>query len=480
MNLSQFNERKIIYLGLLVHLIAAWFSSGWHHPDEHYQIIEFTRAIFSQVEASSLPMEYGAQIRPSIQVWLAWLVLKGFGAIGLNQPFVIAFLLRFLMGSLSIVAAVKLHRSLEFKTDKLKQIHLFLSLLAWTSLYVHVRFSSETFSAFFFVMGILPFLKKQSGIAVFGGGLLLGLSFVIRFQSGFFLAGLALQQLIFEKRKFSDYALILLGFSLSIAVGILLDRLFYNNWVFTPWEYFNKNILQGLAASFGTEPFYWYFSQAFEKLIPPFSLILIGSFINLAYKKPKSVLSWTLWAFILGHCLVGHKEFRFLFPLAFFLPYLVLEFWDVLWNLSQEVNHKRFMRLMDFLFMPINILALFVVMLKPAHELGNLYRFIYDGLPENSTIVYLKHDPYLSGPNEAKFYLKHGISRIPYVVQDSSAAVSSYQPNTFVLSEEWNAPQLDDLKLRMVYSSFPSWITYLNLNNWLERANCYKLYEVEK
>jgi phosphatidylinositol glycan class B len=475
MNLLKLSPKQIILLGFLVHLIAAWFSAGWHHPDEHYQLIEFAFSIDHPIPAASLPMEYAAQMRPSFQVWIIYAIIKICGFVGLNNPFMISFLMRWLIALLSMFAAIKLHEVIEFPNEKIKRIHLLLSVISWIAVYVHVRFSSETLSAIWFIFGLIPFLKPTNIKSLFIGGIFLGLSFITRFQSGFFIAGLVLYFLFTQKPKITSLISLILGFALSFGLGFYLDSLFYGNQVLTVWNYFDQNILHQVAASFGTEPFYWYFTTAFEKLIPPYSLILIVGFFLLVVQKRKDPITWSVWAFVLLHTVIGHKEFRFLFPLAFFVPYIILLGWDFLWNLSQEVNHKRFMRALDRFFFPINALVLLLIMLKPAHELAPLYEFIYDEIPAGSTLYFEKSDPYLSGNNEARFYLHGDLTRKQWNNDSTLQIVSP----TYLLSEEWKQPAiLRGMKAELKYSSIPEWIAAFNFNHWLERSNCYKVYEL--
>ncbi len=475
MNLLKLSPKQIILFGALVHLIAAWFSAGWHHPDEHYQLLEFAYSIDHPVAASELPMEYAAQMRPTFQVWISYAVMKICAGIGLMNPFMISFLLRWLIALLSMFAALKLHEALEFPNEKIKRIHLLLSLISWIAVYVHVRFSSETLSAIFFIFGLIPFLKPSTLKGLFVSGIFLGLSFITRFQAGFFIAGLGLYFLIIQKPNPFKFIVHILGFAIVFGIGFLLDSKFYGNQTFTAWNYFNQNIIHQVAASFGTEPFYWYFATAFEKLIPPYSLILIVGFFLLIFKRSKDPITWSVWTFVLLHTVIGHKEFRFLFPLAFFVPYIILLGWDFLWNLSQEVNHKRFMRALDRFFFPINALVLLLIMLKPAHELAPLYEFIYDDIPAGSTIYFEKSDPYLSGKNEARFYLKEDISRVKWNID----SIQISDKPIYLLSEEWKQPAIPSgMQAELKYSSIPNWIAKFNFNNWLERSNCYKIYEL--
>ncbi len=53
-------ERKLLGLAFALHVLGAWFSAGWQHPDEHYQIIEFARYLLGEISSDGLPWEFGA------------------------------------------------------------------------------------------------------------------------------------------------------------------------------------------------------------------------------------------------------------------------------------------------------------------------------------------------------------------------------------------------------------------------------------
>jgi phosphatidylinositol glycan class B len=58
MKFVQLSTKKVFILAIVIHIVAAWFSSGWHHPDEHFQLIEFSQFIAGNTQAEVLPMEF--------------------------------------------------------------------------------------------------------------------------------------------------------------------------------------------------------------------------------------------------------------------------------------------------------------------------------------------------------------------------------------------------------------------------------------
>lgn len=118
--------------------------------------------------------------------------------------------------------------------------------------------------------------------------------------------------------------MILFSGSSVLLIGILIDSLFYSNWVITPIEYFKVNLIQGKAAEFGIKPWYDYFISVYHNAIPIIGILISISFLIVLIKKYNNILLWVILPFLLGHSLIGHKELRFLFPLVNLIPLIIV------------------------------------------------------------------------------------------------------------------------------------------------------------
>ncbi len=468
MLLQEKTSYQLLILAVLVHTIAAWFSVGWHHPDEHFQLIEFTYAITQEKSAANLPMEFGTGMRPSVQVWLTYGIIKTLELFSINNPFLIAFVLRWLTAMFSILATVKLHQALQFKTIHQNKIHLLLMLFGWSLVYVHVRYTSETWSALFLVLALAYLLPLKNWLLA---GILLGLSFAFRFQMGFAIAGIGIYYLFVYRLPLKNWLLLVSGGLLSIGFASALDIAFYKQNLFTPYNYFYENIINKVAEGFGTEPWYWYLTQTLEQLIPPYSLLVIAGFIVLLFEPTYKLIAFTCIFFFLGHAAVGHKEIRFIFPLLFFAPLAAIAAWNQLNQLIKHNSAKKIFVVLTKLFYAVNAIALLIILFKPAHELTNVYRFCYS-LPENSILYYTTNNPYLSGNNEATFYKPSQLLVQPITKHQNNQ-------NSYVFVEGNNIPNLKNVKLIEVYNSIPNWLYHFNFNNWIERSNNYRIFKIE-
>ena len=69
-------ERYIFLVALVLYGVSAWFSMGFYHGDEHFQIIEFAAYKIGIVSQDDLAWEFDARVRPAIQPFIAFLVIK--------------------------------------------------------------------------------------------------------------------------------------------------------------------------------------------------------------------------------------------------------------------------------------------------------------------------------------------------------------------------------------------------------------------
>ena len=161
-----------------------------------------------------------------------------------------------------------------------------------------------------------------------------------------------------------------------------MDTWFYGHFVFTPWRYFDANILQGKAAEFGVAP-WWFYLQAFvQRALLPISLALLVLAGVGAYHMRNHVITWAFAAFLLGHLAVGHKEFRFIFPMAFPLLWLAVAGWER-WRASGE--WKRVGNVVWWTGLPLNTLGLIGVFAFPAEQFVPAWRFLYNATRDRTT-----------------------------------------------------------------------------------------------
>ena len=183
--------KKFFLIGLLCHVVASWFSIGYHQIDEHFMILEFANFKFGTVPERVFPWEFVAKIRPTLQPTFAHFAFQFFKSIGIDNPFFQVFLLRLFTAIIAWYVACKaaLRFSSTFQNAKVAFWAIASIACLWFMPYLQVRFSSENYAGIAFVAALLFIPSIQNKENIQGKtwewllmGFLLSGSFYFRFQ----------------------------------------------------------------------------------------------------------------------------------------------------------------------------------------------------------------------------------------------------------------------------------------------------------
>ncbi len=471
--------RKIYIFAALLFVVTAYFSEGFYHCDEHAQVMEFGGLKLGLTEKSNLAWEYGSQMRPAIQPFMVYVTHRVFGLFSIDNPFTIAFILRLFSAALSFLSIHLLLKAFinKINGDKLKTTFVFLSFLLWFSVYNSVRFSSENLAGRIFIIAFALFviwenLNKRQYFIV---GLLLGLSFLFRYQNVFLIAGFLAWILFIHKSKFTDVVIAGLGIVVMFGIGVLIDRWFYEEWVLSIWKYFEENILNDKMSGFGTAPWYYYLLKIFNEGIPPFSLLYIVPFVLLLIYRWKDALVWIILPFLLVHFYIGHKELRLLFPLIGFVPLLAVQGGEIINEKWKGLLQKKFFKVFTVLFWIYNVAFLCAIALKSAESYVPMFEKIYDRYNKPAVLYYIERNPY-DRALEIHYYRRENL-RIQKI---DSIPEMRFSKDTITLFATFNNKDvaLIGKNNEVIYCNFPEWLKKFNFNHWVERTPFWKVYEV--
>jgi phosphatidylinositol glycan class B len=480
---STYKAVPLLSAGLL--LVLAIVSVGWYHPDEHFQILEFAALKLNLCDPSDLAWEYHARMRSAIQPAMVVFLHKSLSLVGITNPFTITLFLRLFSAALSFLAMWMIYKrySTAISNPRLQKWFLQLSFLLWFALYNFVRFSSETWSGAFFILGFcyLYLLKREPRPAdFFITGLLVGFSFVFRFQSGFLVAGFIGWFIFTRKERINHIIPIVFGILTAIAAGILTDRWFYGEWTFTAWNYFSNNILDNKVSEFGINPWYFYFVDVFTQAIPPFSIVFILSVIVFIIYNPRDAITWALVPFLLVHFMVSHKETRFLYPIIGFLPILIIrsiETAKIKWhvNLVESAVFRWFAKA----FWMVNLVFIVLAIGHPADPMVNMYRQIYKRYPEPATLFYTTKSPF------HRALQVHYYKRPTLTIRKAGTGISLSHPVPGRYLFAFDHRDKEGVKFsrqmkqkQLIWSSFPEWARVFNINGWIDRTAFWYVYEI--
>lgn len=462
--------RKYIYWGLFFHLLAVIFSVGFYRHDEQREVLQVVGHALGLYDQSYLSMQFRAMIRPWLQplmyIWPSKIWLLFFKP----NPFQLATLYRLLSSAIGIASLWSLYKTFEkdFKNQIIQDWYWFFASLLWFIPFLHARTSNENLCSSFFIFGLF-FLMKDASESGFKNSVLAGfmfaISFVIRFQMAVMIAPTVLWFLLFRKYAWKKYFVLTFSFFIFVGLNTLLDSYNYGKFALTPYNYFYMNIIQKYAQEFGVTPWYDYFVQGFKDGVPPLSLFFIAVFIFLWVRFPKSLLTWITLPFFIIHCLIGHKEFRFIFPMILFLP-AILPFLIQECDIQIKKSWKIF-------FLVFNIPLLAWVSLTPASNMMSYYEHLYYKEETVSKV-------YVSGPFEdyTKFYLKNDIQYVVYRPEEISALAKS-EPRTYFLTRSLieRNEVLNQSQCHIDFSLFPRWIYELEMIKKRRTFRSYTLVE---
>ena len=485
----------------MVHIITAIYSLGFHHYDEHYQVLEFAALKLGKTTPVELPWEYPARIRPSLQPYIAYYFIKVFN---IKEPFFAAMLLRQLSAVLGwfSISVFTLCVIQWFKTRWLQKLLVVLTVVLWFLPYTHVRFSSESWSASFFFLGLSALFVSQTECrrSLFGGelghivlaGFCFGLSYVFRMQSVLLLPGVFLWYLIIGRMKF--YKLFIMGMMVLLAIGfgVLSDYYFYGNWVNTALRYFYVNILEGKASTFGVEPWWFYFSDTIILGIAPIGFLLIIGVLMAWLRFPKNIITWATVPFFLVHCLVSHKELRFIFPMVNALPVLLVMAvssvkQEQFENFSQAL--KKALKWLLYAFVISNAIVMLYVAFQPARKELPVFKYFNDNY-FNEEIIIIGYgngqDPYRSFSTLPMNFYRPANIRTHYTTDTTliNYIVKNAQVPVFLYTKErgFNTPpKLDKLKKnwKIEHYTLSPFYKKLDFNGWVSRTPVYAIYRLK-
>ena len=488
-------NKKVFFISSIIHLLVAVFSVGYHQFDEHFQILEFAGLKLGFNQAEDLPWEFHSQIRSAIQPAMAYILIKAFSFLSLDNPFLLAALLRIISALLSVTCMYLLILSFnkEIKSSLLKKWLVFLSLFLWFLPYIHVRFSSENWAGFTFGIGLALLnlfdfqnrVIRNAHLKKLLIGMILGLSFILRYQTGLMIAGLICWLIIIRKENFSHLFSIIFGILCTILIGVIVDEWFYGEWTMTAWNYAGIALLENEASRFGVSPWWYFISEIFIKALPPFSILIVIATIFIWFYYPKHVLTWITIPFILVHSIIGHKELRFLFPLVNILPLILILSMqaikeDLRFSKVKYVLERITDRWVIRSFLIMNSIFLIIVCFKPADSRIYLYQHIYNNYDSNDTeVIYDKSDPYERVGLDVNFYKGE---KIKIIKLKEPGEIIDYIEGTdktiLLITDKIELDQkMESINCFSVYQTLPPWLKCFNFNNWVERTKIWVLYE---
>lgn len=447
-------------LNLLLHVVAAFYSTGYFNCDEHYQVLEWVGHRLGAVSSDALTWDFKAQLRQLIQPFLYWLVLKPIAALGVTNAYHWAFIARLFTGLVTwfTVTCVGLTLRDVFPNIAIRRCALMSLFFAFYLVMLSVRTMSETMATAMLQMAFAVVVLNQNSSrsgelrpwALVALGLFSGFTCQFRYQAVFGVVALWAWWVVVSRPSLRAIALVLGAFFTTVLMGCAIDYWGYHNWNFVPYISFKVQIVDGMAARWGTSPWWYYPVMVMDEVPMPFGVLLTVGVAYTWIRRPKDVLSWLTLVFVVGHSLISRKDLRFLFPVAFAATLMF-------WLMIEDLARSRFFRGISPRFLgsyvwfkwclfAVNGLFL-VAALGPRQPALAVIKAAYEGFPGGARILWQTNNPYEACSLKIRLYARESfqmsevkeLDEIGAVVQASALPVLFYrkgqgfpEPNAFL------------------------------------------------
>jgi len=445
---------SVFFIAAVAFIITAYNSHGFYHPDEHYQIVDFAQFKLGLENPENLAWEYRAQIRPTLQPMICYAVFKVLYAFNITNPYSQAFCLRLLTALLALITIhffVKNTKNL-FENQAIQKGYTLLSYFLWFIPFVSARFASETWSGLFFLLALTLILKNSNKKhSLFSIGILLGFSFLFRFQIAFAILGLILWLFYINKTKSYSLIIMCMGALLILLFGVYLDTWFYGEFVFTPWNYFYSNIVNDMASTFGTSPWHFYLVKLITFPGIVIGICLVLSILILLIKNPGNIFLWCFIPFLLAHTLVPHKEERFMFSFAYLVAIILTTAYNLLYNFIQKRTLTKVLNyIVLIIFVATNIIGLLVMSHQGADK-GKIVmtKYVYEHYKERpiNLLFFANSNPYNPWHfTPIRFYSPDNIQNQTYIRSseelDDYLPIEGFDNLLFIKKPDWKDTEL--------------------------------------
>jgi hypothetical protein len=308
-------------IGIVERLFGAYYSNlGMAHCDEHQQYLE--QAFRHAYGFGETYWEQWRGMRHPFYTESLAVLIHGMDWLGLQQPFVQAMILRFLMATLifALTSCFAYGWLCQGRTVAALGL-MFFQVASSEVVYIQVRLLSENSMVIFLLLGLL--LERRRPLLT---GICWMLMFAVRFQSAFLIMGFysgSMFQALYRWRTERNTGLTLgeafrplLHLTAGLLLGALLigymDYVFFGRWFHSPLENVKANLIEGLSRNFCVSPPSYYLVWGSVSLLLSCGLIAVLLLFGLP-AVPR--LYWASLIFVLGHSAIAHKEARFMWPL---------------------------------------------------------------------------------------------------------------------------------------------------------------------
>jgi len=304
-----------LVIALAARMTVATLFPNVYHPDEHFQYWEQAyRLAFGD---GIMPWEYRVGIRSWILPGMIAGIMSAVDALGGG-----AAVWRALVQLLLSLASLSIVVTAFFWGKRLSGtgaaiLAAFVSATWFETVYFSAKPLTEVIAAsLLFPAAYLLCVRENPSLgARISAGLMLGLAFTLRFHVAPAILVIGIASML--NSPWPRWLPQLLAAGLVVLASGLLDWMTWDYPFQSVWMNFYVNVVEDRASSFGTSPIFW-FLLLYANAWPGFVVPMLAC---LAFGIRRSPLLFLVpVALVLSHSLIGHKEYRFVYPV---LPFLL-------------------------------------------------------------------------------------------------------------------------------------------------------------
>jgi GPI mannosyltransferase 3 len=497
---NQQKDYLYAYLtSIFVFVVTAVFSIGYHQADEHYQIIEFALFKLGINQPENLVIEYSQQLLPGFQPFIAFLFLKSFSWLGISGPFLQMGIIRIFIGLFCLFATfIGLKAFLPaVEENRLRQPLIFLSPLLWFIPFISVRFSSETLSGVLFFLAVsLVSLRRNPfsrniiyRVPWWFSGMLMGFAFNSRYLVVLMIAGFILWLLIIGKEKFKNVLYLFFGIIAGIGIGVLADYWLYGQWC-SPFYNSFIHFVQNWSTHPDSKPWWFWLVQVFFDGGMIVGVCLLFCVLYFWGRYLKNPVTWVTLPFVLVHILIPDKEMRFLYPVAFFVPFMIIYTLQDIFRWVRKFLPKSFRNTIYFvlalLFLLSNTIYITLYTFKAADQNTAAINFIDKHYNSKDIILLYANSSNPFYPNDTsnivnRFYLPKGLEMYSVKKADEIPAYYSRKDKLLLLcvrkGQIKDGFTVDNGLFTQVFESLPDLYFKITDSYWEKPEDVLEIYQ---
>ena len=299
---------SLLVVALLVRVAAIIEFPSLHHPDENFQLFEQGHRYF--FGTGIVPWEFSSGTRSPVLPFMLGLVFAASEPL-VGGPEGYIFVVRVLLALSSLAGVVAVYRM----GQRVSPTHAVLGGLVIATWFEFVYFAgrplTEAVATTVLVVGLalasVP-QRKCSRKRLIYIGICFALCPMLRIQ---LLLGIVVAWIWVGRSHLERWWLMGVGALIPVAVFGIADTIVWGR----PFQSFiaaiEFNLFKGVASTFGTQRFDWYFRLLSHQWSYAAPLLLL-----LVVIRTRSLMLWVLVALciLLTHSVIPHKEYRFVFP----------------------------------------------------------------------------------------------------------------------------------------------------------------------